>query len=690
MQKHSVFTSIKTYLLFSLIFLFPLFFLPLTQDFFSTNKLYLLSFAALLLLSTSTVEFLVTRQFVWQKKTLDIPVVTFVVALLISLIISSPNKIQALYNVNFGLVQIVSLSILYFYLSRLEEKVRAYMINALLISSSVLSALTILFSTPILKAVSLPNYWSFLKSPNFSPIGSGIDLLVFLGISVTLLSLRLVTTESASSSKKTAISNLVFFILNSTALLIVAYTIIKSLFVTKILILPPFNISWYAAIEILKTPLTAVFGTGIDNYASIFTRVKDLLYNQTPNWQINTFNISSSTLLHIETESGIFGLITFLVILFSVFSKLSSFSRLHKGAQKLSLPSIIFFICSVLALIILPPSIITMFLFFLALGMIVSETDLFGHSQIQIFDISGLLPIYLGTAIVLFLFIGGSGYLLGKSYLAEYYFKQSFEGVVQNNIKTLYDNQRTAAITNPYIERFRTNFSQTNLLVANNIASKIQSQTAKDQNQTSLPQLSEQDRQTISQAIQAAISEAKAAVALNPQKANNWESLANTYRNIINVAQGADVWTISAYQRAIVIDPQNPIYRLNLGGVYYSLNNWEEASKLFEQAVGLKVDWANAHYNLAWSLYQKKDYVRATNEMQNALSLLDTSASKTDYERAQKELEEFKSKLPQTTTTDTPASSEATIKEPQLTLPTKAPEIEPKIKLPETASPEAR
>ena len=79
------------------------------------------------------------------------------------------------------------------------------------------------------------------------------------------------------------------------------------------------------------------------------------------------------------------------------------------------------------------------------------------------------------------------------------------------------------------------------------------------------PELSEADRQTISQAIQAAIEEAKATVTLNPQKAVNWENLASIYRNIINVAQGADSWTVSAYQRAIILGPQNPTYRVSLG-----------------------------------------------------------------------------------------------------------------------------
>ena len=95
-------------------------------------------------------------------------------------------------------------------------------------------------------------------------------------------------------------------------------------------------------------------------------------------------------------------------------------------------------------------------------------------------------------------------------------------------------------------------------MIANNLAQKDPKK------------ITEQDRQTITQAIQASISEGKAVISLNPQRADGWQNLASIYLNIINAAQGADVWTISAYQRAILADPQNPTYRVGLGGVYYS------------------------------------------------------------------------------------------------------------------------
>jgi tetratricopeptide (TPR) repeat protein len=294
-------------------------------------------------------------------------------------------------------------------------------------------------------------------------------------------------------------------------------------------------------------------------------------------------------------------------------------------------------------------------------------------------------PLVYGLALLWLAITGISSYLLGKAYLAEYYFKKSLDGVIQNNGKTVYDNNRLAIINNPYIERFRLQFSQVNLTIANNILqNSLEKQNKQKDNQSN--QLSENDRQNLYQAIQAAINEGKAAVALNPQKAQNWENLAVIYRNLINISQQADLWAISSYQRAIVLDPQNPVYRLNLGGIYYSLNNFDEAIKLFEQTIALKPDWANAHYNLAWADYQKGNYQRAVSGMENVIALLNPKKDKADYEKAKKELEEFKKKLP--SEKEQTASPEA--KPAQLNLPSPIPSITPPIALPKEASPEAR
>ncbi len=73
--------------------------------------------------------------------------------------------------------------------------------------------------------------------------------------------------------------------------------------------------------------------------------------------------------------------------------------------------------------------------------------------------------------------------------------------------------------------------------------------------------------------------------------------------------------------------------------------------------------------------------------MQNALSLVDPKKDSADYNKAEKELAEFKKNL---STNNEQEGATKSGQPNQLILPTAAPTISPKITLPKTASPEAK
>lgn len=672
-RQTSVFEKAKGLILCATVFLFPLFFLSLTQEFYVTNKFYLISIAALLLILVSIVELFSTRKITWEKKPFDNAVASIIVAVALSIIISSPNKVQAILSPNLGLVSVIAMGILYYYLSRLKFPFETVH-KAASISATMLGILAIVFFFQPFKSLSLPEYLAFLKSPAFTPMGSLVDLSVFLGF-FTLAFLFEFLEERKNRSSRIPLATLTMLLPVTIGLILTLYTVIQGM-MNQSIILPPYRISWYAAIEVLKNPVSAFVGAGIDNFASIFAAVKDVAYSQSSLWQIQSFTVSRSALLHMLAEGGIILVVAFALLVTAALGEL----RLH-AKNKMYTP-LVLCIYLLLGIVFVPISLPIMFLFFtFVAGVAYAHTS--EHKPHSI-DLSELIPVYLGTALVSLVVVLAGGFFLMKAYVAEYYFKKSMDGYVHNNVKELYDNQRQAVLINPYIERFRLSFSQTNLLIANNVASKALSQG----NGTQAPgTLSEQDRQTIASAIQTAIAEAKAAVSLNSQKAGNWENMANIYRNILNIAQGADVWTISAFQRAILLDQQNPVYRLNLGGVYYALQNFDEAMNVFDQAILIKPDWANAHYNMAWSAFQKKDYQRAVNEMQGVLSLLNSKTDQADIQKARNEMEEFKKLLPQEGTSASPSAETSK----QLGIPTPPlPILSPKLPLPEEASQGAR
>ncbi|MGB9883319.1 MAG: tetratricopeptide repeat protein [Microgenomates group bacterium] len=668
---------IINYSLLIIIFLLPLFFLPITIDFFGINKLYLLSFAGLFLIFISSAKLLFSKTLVWKKSALDLPIFSFLLAIVLSIIISSPNKTQALLNPNFGLILFLSLTLMYFYLS--FSPITQLLHYSITFSGLILSILTIIFYFQPFKNLNLPYYLQFLKTPGVSPIGNSFDLISFLGMAlifnIFLILKKQTLNNQRNPNKFELIINYFVLIINLLALFISAYSIFP-LFANFFhlsaptpqlptsLILPPLRLSWYSAVEILKNPLTLFFGIGVDNFSAIFTKVKDIAYNQSNLWSIYSFNYSRSAILHIITEAGILGLLAFFLIV------VKSLSISRKNPFLLTL-----FLYSLLTLVFLPPTLVNFWIFFTVLGLISHwQKNNFQEPEKKL-DLSDFPLIYGGTFVFSIIIVTFASYFLGRNYLSEISFKKSIEAIVKNNLKDVYDNQRQAIILNPYVEKYYLNLSQINLTIANNIAQKYQA--------TQSSQIKEEDRQAISQAIQQAITLAKdGAVRLNPQKAQNWENLATIYKNIIGIAQDAQVWAISSYQRAIVADPQNPVYRLNLGGIYYILGNYDDAINLFNQAVSLKPDWPNAYYNLAWAYYQKGAYQQAASTMENVLKLLDKEKNKQDWEKAQKELEMFKNKLKEQESQNEKSKSN------QLNLP-EAPKttIEPKIGLPDKAKP---
>ena len=264
---------------------------------------------------------------------------------------------------------------------------------------------------------------------------------------------------------------------------------------------------------------------------------------------------------------------------------------------------------------------------------------------------------------------GPTVYLTGRAYSAEVLFQKSLNAASANDGKKTYDTLITTVQANPFRDTYRVAYSQTNMLIANTLASN------KD--------ISDTDRNTVSQLVQQAIREAKNAVALNPTKVTNVENLASIYRNLLNFAQGADAWTTASYQQAVVLDPINPNLRIALGGVFFAQKNYDEAIRIFRTAVDLKPDLANAHYNLAAALREKGQYERALASLNQVMQLI-TDKNSSDYQTASAEADELKKRLNQPLLLSQKPSTPTQLTTPERT---PKPKIVPPIKVSDTLPP---
>jgi len=227
------------------------------------------------------------------------------------------------------------------------------------------------------------------------------------------------------------------------------------------------------------------------------------------------------------------------------------------------------------------------------------------------------------------LLAGGSlyaGYWMTRVMLADVYMRQSLVAAAKNDGGTTYNLQIKAIGMNPANADYRRMYSQTNLALATSLLS--------------VETLSDEDKEKASVLIQQAVREGKAAVSLDQQSSIYWSNLAAIYRGIVGAVEGAADYAYQAYTQAVALDPVNPSLRLELGGLLFAAERYDEADRAFEEVVVNKQDFANGWYNWANSAKKMNRIDLAVQRLTQAVALVPKESG--DYEKAAKELEEWK------------------------------------------------
>ncbi len=635
----------------TLAFLLPLFFLPLTTDFFEFNKNILLYCFVAVLLVIWALKMLLEKRVVFHRTPFDLPVLAVAAAFLLSLFMANPNKLEALILPQGGGTT-AALTLLYFIVANLVTNYQL-LITALIASANLMAILAVFSFLEFAKVWNL-NLPDWLIQKTFTPAGGLLPLAAFLGIALALATGLGYHAAKGSRNRETQKFSLPFISFLALSLLLLLGGLGVTLFQLATSARPlllPYQTGWQIAIETLK--FSPLWGVGPGSFLIAFNQFRPPAFNLTDFWAIR-FGVSANYYFHLLTTVGAIGLGAYL---FLIFRAVKTRFKTHKPE----------FLCSQIAIwliflifLLLPPNFLLLFVLYILLGIVGAAL-----TTREYIEESRILPWII--FIPIFIFLIGASYFLGRAYLAEVYFKQSLDALSQNDGTKTYNLQIRAITFAPYRVNYRLGYSQTNLALANSLAAKTD--------------LSDQDRQNISTLVQQAIAEGKAAVALDPRNAVSWENLASIYRALINFAQGADSWTISAYQQTIALDPANPSLRLALGGVYFSLQKWDEAISSFEQTASLKPNFANGYYNLAAAYREKQDFEKAVWAMETTLSLVPKDSD--DWNKANAELEALKKKLGEKSGKEAKKPSQ-TLSQPQ-PLPTG---IRPPLSLPTGMEPE--
>ncbi len=664
----SLFLKLRSLTIYLVVFAFPWFFLPITPEFFLTQKFYLVLGGVLVATVLAALSLLTTKKIHLMRSAFDRIFLLLGVSQILALLFASPNKIQALTALPWGLVPVLSLIALYFFIVQTvhtKEKLHT-LIYVFIVGASIASLVSIIFWFDPLAGNQLSQQFEFLKTGRFSVIGNVFDSMFLAGF-LAILSLMQVVKKLGKNTRPEIISTL-GFIIGLVAVILLGYRLVVPPQDSVRIQLPSLETSWLTTVESLKTVETALVGVGTDNYETAFTIAKPRSYNVGPLWETN-YSLSRSMLLHIWTETGILGLIAMLLLWVYIIREVHGLF-LEKDADRNTFAALAIYLGIIM--ICMPPSYIIFFLTIILCSALAIKSYIYNKEDALV-DMQKFPLLYVCLALVMIAAVCGLTYGAGRAYAGEYNFKQSLDGIRKNNGRLAYNSLVSAIQMNPYIERYHMQFAQINLVLANNTAQK------KD--------LKDEQRQNIARLIQLAIAEGKTTIQLNPNKVSYWNNLAVIYRNIINVAEGSEAWTVASYRRAILLDPNNPSLRLNLGGVYYALKDYPEASKLFEQAAALKPNWPNAFYNLAWAEFQEKQYDNAVTHMETVLKLVEKDTA--DYKKAQENLKAFQEEGKKQQPAKEATGSGNLEQGQNLNLPPDPkPKLSPALELPEGSGPE--
>lgn len=684
-EVSSYIETITLLLLGLLLFAFPLFFLTATTDAFALPKQALLSSVVLLGSLLFGVKMISDGKVRLRKTPFDTPILLLLIAVVASAFFSV-NRVDSVIAATPFFFAAIS----FFLLVQFAKDQGSYLfLSSALITGVVLAGL--------IRALS---YFSIYILPisqtrvqTFTPLGLLLDHCIYL-LLVLPLALLYVKPIFASDGQKVKTKTIAFATASIIIVISLSITIYQLITNSSLFTILPFQTGFQTAFAAISQDQTRalqgfLLGSGFGTYVTDFTRYKLAAYNQNLALWSFTFFRSSSFVLELLATVGVLGVGAFIFLLIRILGEIREIGGKYKEGLGLLLAFAVSFF--------LPFSFTIQTLLFFLLGLFAIQR---GHNpNSKYFDIElafvalrkSLIPLQSHLVgeqrgpqsheektwtktlpvtffVIILLLVSFLGFFCVRYIASDVIFQGSIIAASQNNALKTYNDQTNAIRIFPHRDGFYRVYSQTNLTIANSLATTLQNQEKTNTANT------DQTRQTITTLIQQSIDSARNATAISPQTMLNWQNLSSIYRSLIGFGQNAQQFAILSQQQAINLDPSNPQQYLDLGGIYYQLKQWDQSQNQFQIAVSLKPDLANAHYNLGHALEQKGNLQDALAQYQAVKTLV--ANDKANLERITKEIEVLVARIGEaqkneegkvgTTTTNQPPLG---ISEPQTRLP---------------------
>jgi Flp pilus assembly protein TadD len=664
-----------------LFILFPVFLTNLTTDYFILPKEALVIFAGIVLFALYGVKTLLLEKVQIRRTPFDLAVILFLAAILLSSIFSAAWA-DSLSN----FIPLLFAGLLYFgvVFNAKNEKSVMVLIGSLLTGACLLAIMPILSHFQIYV---LP--YDFAKTAIFTPTGSNLDQLLYL-VFVLPVSLYFILPfilkkqlKGLLTEKREDLGKILGFGLAGLIILAGIAISIYNLIQPNGLILLPLETGFQTAFAAIsqdagRTLQGFLFGNGFGEYLLAFAKFKQASFNTNPTLWGLAFIHSSSFVLELLATTGLLGLLSFLFLCYKVVKE-----------RPLFVPVILI----LAAAFILPLTFVSLVPLFFLLAIYAAlrgisndqryfdvELELVAFKKGFITFTSGgerkrgyekaLSYSVFGLIIILMALLG----FLSFDYVSgNVTFAKALVAANQNNgqLTYTYENSAVNSFTGKYNDAYFRVFSQTNLALANSLASSVPQGAS----------VSAQTQQTIYTLVQQSITSARQATTLSPQNPLDWQNLASIYRSLIGFGQNADQFAILAQQQATQLDPSNPQEYISLGGIYYQLGQWDKALAQFQQAATLKPDFPNAYYNIGHTLMQQGDLKGALTQFETVKSL--ETNDPTNLAKMNSEITQLQAQINQGSEPQAATNGQTTLSTnpPAATLPKQTPPV--KIPAPE-------
>lgn len=485
-----------------------------------------------------------------------------------------------------------------------------------------ISALSIFF------AFSLPIFLSlYFQSKGFGKIVFGFSLLIFLFLlislgvkfSFVLIFLSAIFLLIFSLEKKKGVIDLEKGVILSVFLII---SIFYFFFPLRFKIFPalPVEVSldFLAEIPILKGVFSEgikniLLGTGPGTFIFDYSKYRPVTLNQTLFWGTR-FSFGASTIFDWLITKGLFS--TFSLVFLFLVSFFFIIKKILKERENLKILEIGIFTSTLLTFVSLFFFSFNLFLWFYFYFFLAGSFFLL--SKEKEIDFS-LIPFSRSLFfVILFVTISFSLILLGwqiQKYLANVYYKMASQKIGES-LDLAIELFRKAAKLNSQADIYWRDLSQTLLLKATQIS----------QNQ----KISEDEkRNLINRLVSEGISAIDRATVLSPQNVANWNVKGFFFRNLIGV-EGAGEIAIQSYQNAISLEPSSPYSWTETGRVYILMaqkfvdkktSYLNLAKNNLEKAIELKSDYAPAHYLMAVAFSQEGKEKEAISKLEETIKI---------------------------------------------------------------------